>query len=135
MTETTPESAASPEPYILTWDDIQQVESADGAETVYLPAWGGSVRLRPITVKEVTRIEELCTNRQGERDDTKAKVLTIQAALVAPELTFPQVAQIVTDGKRATALAQLWDGINRVNSFGGEAVALASKSAGVQPSA
>ncbi len=131
-TSKTNESAVTPEPSILTWDQIQEVENADGTEIAYLPAWGGHVKLRPVTVREVTRVEELCTDRNGERDETKVKVLSIMNCLVEPQLTYPQVAQLVTDGKRASALAQLWNEINRINSLGGEAVALAGKSAGEQ---
>ncbi len=129
----TDESTPTLEPTILTWDQIQEVENADGTETAYIPAWGGHVKLRPVTVREVTRVEELCTDRDGDRDEIKVKVMSIMNCLVEPQLTYPQVAQLVTDGKRASALAQLWGEINRINSLGGEAVALAGKSAGEQP--
>lgn len=125
----------NPAPSILTWEQIDEVETADGSKTVYIPAWGGHVTIRPVTVRQVTDAEERSTLKNGERDETRLKVHSILNSLVEPKLTFTQVAQLVTNGKRASALAQLWDQINRVNALGGEAIAVAAKSPGAQPEA
>lgn len=135
MPRATAATAAPVERVYLTWDQIQEVEQSDGSEDVYLPAWGGYVKIRPVSVREVTRTEELSTDSNGNRDETRVKVHSIINSLIHPSLSFTQVSELVTNGKRAAALAQLWDAINKCNALGGEAIAVASKSAGAEPEA
>jgi hypothetical protein len=122
--------AKTQEPKILTFDDIVAREAAAGVETAAIPAWGGSVCIRPLKVSELERIERLSTNLEtGKRDEQKQKTLILQETLVEPKLQYAQALKLISDF-RAVPVQQLWNAVNRINGLGGEAVAEADKSAG-----
>jgi len=96
------------EPRILTADEISNIDDL-AVRTVVVPGWGGAVKIRPLLLHEVTRINEL--SWRGKKQDTlKANALYLSRALVSPQLTFAQALGFIQT-KSAASIAKIVNAI------------------------
>ncbi len=96
------------EPHILTFDEIDRIDDL-AIRTIDIPGWRGAVRIRPLLLHEVTRINELSW-RGKKQDVLKANSLYLSRALVEPQLTFSQALKFVQT-KSAASIAKLVNAI------------------------
>lgn len=115
---------------ILAADDIPE-------DTVEVPEWGGKVRVRGLTLKQLSAIAQKAIRRnpQTGQDETNREIsvlLTIQAGMVNPKLSNQQLQRLSEKSGAATTRV-----LQAINALGPtpEAVSEAEKSFFVEPDA
>lgn len=112
------------EPKLLSADDILAWQDLVDEE-VFVPEWGGTVKVRGLTRAQVYQMQKDATvgkTVDGQRSD----MLMLVAGIVEPKFTEDQGAQLM--GKSAGATQRLLDAIMRLSGMGGEAAAAADRS-------
>lgn len=95
------------EPTELRILTLEEIEAADdtGVRTIQVPGWRGAVRIRPLLLHEVQKINKMA-RVNGTTDVARANALFMSKALVEPELTFTQAMKLV-ETKSGQSIARL----------------------------
>lgn len=126
-------SSDTDSPRMLTADDIWAAQDIQ-EQTVDIPEWGGSVRIRELTLKQVSMIAKRATRRnpqtqQDEQDRELMAALTIVEGMIEPKITMADYGRLVERSARAVTRI-----VQAISSLGPteDAVREADKSTGRQ---
>jgi 2,4-dienoyl-CoA reductase-like NADH-dependent reductase (Old Yellow Enzyme family) len=113
------------EPRLLTEEDILAVDDIE-TEVVPVPEWGGSVRLRGLSLDEVLEA------RKGATGDTAAmSVRLLAAAFAEPKLSEAAVAAL--GRKSASVVTRLLQVATRLSGIDAEAVQRSERTFRTEP--
>lgn len=108
-------------------DDIQE-------QTVPIPEWGGSVRIRELTLQQISAIAKKSTRRnpqtqQDEQDRELMAAMTVMEGMIEPKISMADYGRLV--GRSARAVTRI---VQAISSLGPteETVREADKSTGRQ---
>lgn len=103
----------TPAPNILTAEEVLAADDLP-TETIEIPEWGGSVKVRSFTKAQQQEIRVKATKGNGEIDESRLEMLLVLHALIEPQFSEDQLAQLAE--KSASAI----DGIlTTINSLAG----------------
>lgn len=74
------------QPHMLTREEILASKDVETTEIVPIPEWGGAVKVRGLSLNEVSKIVSLST-RKGQLDQIGSAVLTFVRGVVEPKFT------------------------------------------------
>lgn len=113
----------------LTFEQIEERESVVIDEDVYITAWKGYIKVRPLLLCDMNKIQREATDsKTGVVDLDRQKILFIQNSVIEPKLDFPKAQQLCSDQMRASASNQIWSAVNRVNGLSEDSIEEATKS-------
>lgn len=108
---------AAKAPRILTADELLSADDL-GEALVEVPAWGGAVRVRGLSLGQFREAQRRSLVR-GELDEEKLTLAIVQAGMVEPQLTDEQAEKL--RDKSATAIATVAERITALSGFGEDA--------------
>lgn len=116
---------------ILAADDIEELDVA-------VPQWGGTVRIRALTMLQVSNCRKRSMRRdprtgQDEQDQELTIALLLSESLVDPPHTLPEAQAMLT--KSAKAVSHIVRAINEASGLTEAAITEADKSNGARPDA
>lgn len=109
---------------ILTLDDIRSASDL-GEKTIDVPEWGGSVRVRGLTMEEARDIQRKATV-DGEIDEARVVMLTVATGLIEPALDESEMYAL--NQKKAGVVLRLCIAVNSLTGASPAEVAAAEAS-------
>lgn len=103
---------------ILAWEDLVD-------ESVFVPEWGGTVKVRGLTRAQVYQMQKDATVGKNT-DAQRADMLLLVMGIIEPKFTEDQGAALMQ--KSAGATQRILDAIMRLSGMGGDAAAAADRS-------
>ena len=121
---------------LLTADDIWDADDIQ-EQTIEVPEWGGSVRVRALSLAQIARIAQksIKTNAQGQTETSRelSVMMTLHEGMVEPKLSLEDCRRRL-GGKSAAAVTRIVQAINAMGATP-EAIDEADKSLWSEPDA
>ena len=92
-------------PRILSIDDILAVDDLEERE-VFIPEWGGALKVRALSRNEILRATRMATDRKGDYDNNAFQRFLVCWASVEPKIT-PPIFDKLADKKAGAVYALL----------------------------
>lgn len=104
---------------ILSLDEILDADDRK-TEMVDVPEWGGSVKVRALSRRQVVDALQKCTNqRNGDVDGVKLQMLLLVRGLVEPQVSETDLERL--EGKHAEPINRIVDRVKEISGMGADA--------------
>jgi len=123
--------AEAPQPKVLTAEQIFAVEDIE-ERAVFVPQWGGAVRIRTLTQKQSADLRKRATRKdfatkQDTIDNDLLEALLFIEGVIDPQFTMADYGKL--QGKSMAAMSLILREIMKASGLSDEAVKDATKSA------
>lgn len=103
---------------ILSLDEIVEADDRK-TETVKVPEWGGAVKIRALSRRQVVEALEQCTERNSDVDGVKLQMLLLIRGLIEPQVTEDRLEQL--NSKHAEPINRIVDRVKAISGMGEDA--------------